>query len=309
MRSVEPTGPPLATRKLGELKLQGDQLLAAASGLVSCEDQLFVVPDDGLSLGCFERSLEHPGVARPMFADPPLPEDHAARKKAKPDMESLTAIPPGSFGFPERSLLSLGSGSTENRQRGVVLSVAGGEPRPFDLQPLYAHLRAQLPELNIEGLALQGNLLRLLQRGNGDGSPNALIDLDAPTFFRQLHERGAVGPEALRAVREVDLGSLQGVKLTFTDLAPTPDGHFLFTASAEDTSNPYDDGQVMGSVLGRLHRDGTVETMRPLDREVKVEGVDLGADGQIRLVTDADDPGRPAEVFSLDDARDFLLAR
>lgn len=300
------TGPLLATRKLGDLRLEGGHKLTAASGLVSVEDHLYVVPDDGLSLGCFDARLSSPGTPRPVFADPALPEEHAARKKLKPDLESLTGVPAGAFGVKERSLLSVGSGSTENRKRGVLVPVAGGEPLVFGMGPLYAHLQERFPELNVEGLALQGDLLRLVQRGNGQG-PNAIIDLDAAAFFRGA-QAGEVGPEALRDVRPVELGHLNGVKLSFTDIAPTPDGHFVFTASAEDTANTYDDGKVMGSVVGRMNRDGRVECLRQLDREVKVEGVDISADGQVRLVTDADDPHRAAELFSLNDSQDFLLA-
>ncbi len=298
--------PRLATHKLGELRMQGNEMLTAASGVVSLDNDLYVVPDDGLALGRFDKSLQKPGVPCPMFPDAPLPEDHAARKKAKPDLESLTLV---QGWFPERKLMSVGSGSTQNRERGVLMPVGSGESQPFDLKPLYGHLRAQFPDLNIEGLALQGNLLRLVQRGNGENSRNAIIDLDAARFFQSVQQSGSVGPEALVRTKEVELGTLDGVKLTFTDLAPTPDGHFLFTASAEDTSNPYDDGKVAGSVVGRMHRDGTIELMGRLDRDVKIEGVDISEDGQIRVVTDHDDPHRPAEVFGLNDPQEFLLAR
>ncbi len=307
VRALDLSLPRLPMRKLGELHLEGEGRLSAASGLVSLDDQLFVVPDDGLSLGCFEASLNRPGKARPVFHDAPLPEDHAERKKAKPDLESLTMVPRELSGQTGPTLLSVGSGSSERRQRGVLVPVEGGEPRPFDLTPLYQELARQLPDLNIEGVAIQGQLVRMVHRGNSAGGTNAVIDLDATRFFRSIAETGAVGPESLQSVRPVDLGQLSGVTLTFTDLAPTPDGHFLFTASAENTDNPYDDGAVLGSVLGRMDRDGTVRDLRLLEGQVKVEGVDVAADGQVRLVTDADDPHRAAEVFSLEAGRDFLI--
>lgn len=307
VRALDPSLPRLPMRKLGELRLEGDRKLSAASGLVSLEDQLFVVPDDGLSLGCFDASLSRPGKDHPVFSDSPLPEDHAARKQAKPDLESLTLVEPELSGLSGHSLLSVGSGSTERRQRGVLVSVADGESQTFDLAPLYAEFSRQLPDLNIEGVAIQGQLVRMLHRGNSAEGTNAIIDLDAARFFRSVAETRTVGPEALQSVRPVDLGELGGVKLTFTDLAPTPDGHFLFTASAENTANPYDDGAVLGSVLGRMDRDGTVRAMRLLEGQVKVEGVDVACDGQVRLVTDADDPNRAAEIFSLEAGRDFLI--
>ncbi|MCE7871647.1 hypothetical protein DYH09_14885 [bacterium CPR1] len=296
VRSLDLSLPRLSMRKLGELRMEGEGKLSAASGLVSLDDQLFVVPDDGLSLGCFETSLSRPGKARPVFRDAPLPEDHAERKKAKPDLESLTLVPSQPSGQTGPSLLSVGSGSSERRQRGVLVPVEGGEPLSFDLTPLYQELSRQLSDLNIEGVAIQGQLVRMVHRGNSAGGTNALIDLDAARFFGLIAEIGAVGPEALQSVRAVDLGELSGVKLTFTDLAPAPDGHFVFTASAENTDNPYDDGAVLGSVLGRMDRDGTVRDLRLLDGQVKVEGVDVAADGQVRLVTDAAAAGEQSEV-------------
>lgn len=285
----------------------GGEKLCAASGLVSVEEQLFVVPDDGLSLGCFDQHLEQPGIPRRLFSDAPLPHDHAQAKMLKPDQESLTLVPASYFGH--QSLLSVGSGSLANRQRGVLMPVEEGqEPQVFNLGPLYDFLRTRFPTLNIEGLALQGDLLRMLQRGNGENVPNAIIDLDAAAFFEGV-QAGTVGPEAFRSSKEVELGRLDGVRLSFTDLTPTRDGHFLFTASAEDTGNPVDDGKVAGSVIGRMNRDGTIESMRRLDREFKVEGVDIGADGKIRLVTDADSSEQAAELFTLNESQDFFLAR
>src|ERR1700752_5286310 len=46
-----------------------------------------------------------------------------------------------------------------------------------DLAPLYTALEEkEIPDLNIEGAAVSGDSLRLLQRGNGRAGVNAVID-------------------------------------------------------------------------------------------------------------------------------------
>jgi hypothetical protein len=150
-------------------------------------------------------------------------------------------------------------------------------------------------------VALGPEVVRLVHRGNARLGRNAVIDLDARGFFGAIREGRPVPAHVLRSVRTVDLGSVQSVPLTFTDLAPDPRGGYLFTASAEMTDNPYDDGQVLGSAMGRMNADGEVQEMRLFDRPVKIEGLDasLKADGgcEVRLVSDADDPSRASELF------------
>ena len=99
-----------------------------------------------------------------------LPTEHAARSKAKPDLEALTSLPPFE-GHPHGALLGLGSGSTEDCDRGFAWALGAdgsleGEPIELDLAPLYTLLRERLDALNVEGAAVMGDELWLLQRGS-----------------------------------------------------------------------------------------------------------------------------------------------
>ncbi|MGH8517665.1 MAG: DUF6910 family protein, partial [Panacagrimonas sp.] len=185
-------------------------------------------------------------------------------KPEKPDLEALAELGDG-------TLVALGSGSRPNRDRGYRIAVDGGVCE-LDLSPLYAHLRRDIPDLNIEGAALQGDhTLVLAHRGVGRGGASRLIRLDA-SLLRD--ERLAAWPAAaLRAVQGVDLGTLDGVALAFTDLAPGPDGVLYYLAAAEDTDDPYCDGHCRGSVIGRLDADGTARTLARLTPPVKAEGL------------------------------------
>jgi Family of unknown function (DUF6910) len=78
-------------------------------------------------------------------------------------------------------------------------------------------------------------------------------------------------------------------------------GPWWFTAVAEDTDDPYDDGCCAGAAVGIAEADGRLCCLHRLDRPYKVEGVDARMDGdeiRLLLVTDADDPAVPAGLFA-----------
>ena len=280
--------------------------ISAASGLVVVGTHLYVVADDELALGIFDRQSDAPGTLLPLAAGA-LPQEHAARKAAKPDCEALAVLPP-SPAFAHGALLALGSGSKPSRERAFLVPLDGagsvaGPARTIDLAPLYAPLRRQLGELNIEGAFFSAGHLTLLQRGNGGGRHNASIRFDAAAFIGWVCAGGQL-PLALGTTL-FELGDIDGVALAFTDGAALPggSGDWLFSAAAEDTSDSYDDGPCQGSVIGVVSaRDGRVVQQARLDTVCKVEGIALLAGahggGQLLLVTDADDRAEPSQLLS-----------
>ena len=271
----------------------GPKHLSAASGLCKVGDELLVVPDDGTHLLVFSPSDS--GAIFPLLSQEALPKDAEERKEAKPDFESLTRV--------GDDFLALGSGSSPARTRGVLFrysSQAGpGLPQEFDLGPLYRHLQKTIPGLNIEGLAAleEIGILRLAHRGQ----TSRLIDLDLAQTMDASRQGQPWTPEMLRAVTPLKLGLLRHVPLGITDLTPLSQGRCAFSAAAEDTEDPREDGVVTGSTVGILSAEGEVLRMASLDRPVKVEGIvaeeTLGG-LQLVLVTDADDPAVAAELFS-----------
>ncbi|HZF79466.1 MAG TPA: hypothetical protein VEZ89_06720 [Rubrivivax sp.] len=280
--------------------------ISAASGLVVVGTHLYVVADDELALGIFDRESDAPGTLLPLAAGA-LPQEHAARKAAKPDCEAL-AVLPATPAFAHGALLAMGSGSKPSRERAFVvpLDAAGriaGPSRTIDLAPLYAPLRPQLGELNIEGAFFSDGQLTLLQRGNGRGRRNASIHFEAAAFIGWVCGGGQL-PVAL-GTTAFELGEIDGVPLAFTDGTALADGSgdWLFSAAAEDTSDSYDDGPCRGSAIGLVSgRQGRVVQQARLATVCKVEGVALlpGGDGrgQLLLVTDADDRAQPSQLLS-----------
>lgn len=299
---MTPPAPPLRTRHLRDLTLdpadhpRAQPHLSAASALVCEHGRAYVVADDEHHLAVYH-DLASPGTLHRLRAGN-LPPHGRARKRRKPDLEALVALP-ASAGAPD-TLLALGSGSRANRCTGFVIALRrDGTPSPsvhaFDLTPLYRPLIARLGGLNIEGAIVRGDELVLLNRGGRDGLPNVALCLPMGALHAAMSGRGDA---AAFAVLHFELGALDGVALGFTDAAARPDGSWLFSASAEHSADSVADGPCSGSVIGQVSASGELLAMRRVAGLVKVEGLAVRPDGAaICMVTDADDPERCAQML------------
>jgi hypothetical protein len=278
--------------------------VSAASGVVCRADFVYVLGDDELSLAVFELSKATPGrLARVL--DGELPAEPAARKEAKADLEALTVLPPFE-GHPYGALLGLGSGSTPTRDRGFAWGLAAdgslaGRPMGIDLAPLYTSLRGHIEELNIEGAAVMGDQFWLLQRGNGEQGKNLVAALATADVMGSLVRERVFEAAELRELHVYELGELGGAKLTFSDASPLGGELLVFTASAESSPNTYDDGEILGSVVGTIGRDGHLRRLRTIDRAYKVEGVHAAMEAGVMTLTfvcDQDDPDAASPLLS-----------
>jgi hypothetical protein len=126
----------------------------------------------------------------------------------------------------------------------------------------------------------------------------------------RLHLRGvlealastnSLGNGAPMEVRTYDLGAIDGAPLCFTDGAALPDGSIVFTAIAEAAANSYDDGPCNGAAIGVTNSAGELRFLERVEHGYKIEGVEARVDGsrvRLRLVTDADDAGVPAQLLA-----------
>ena len=293
---------PLSVDRLRPLSLdpgshpRGQAHLSAASGLVCTLGRAYVIGDDEHHFAMF-RDRASPGeLVRVVAGD--LPAAKAARKKRKPDFETLLWLPG------DAQLLTLGSGSRRQRDRGVAIGIsANGTPhadaRPFDLAPLYEPLRARLGSINIEGAMVLDDRLMLLQRGHAGASANLAID------YRLSDMRGVVAGQVSvlhpQSMQAYELGHIDGVPLAFTDGTALPGGGWAFTAVAEASDDSYADGPFRGSAVGVVATDGTLQLLRRLAAPDKVEGIAARADAHgnaIFMVTDADDPAQASWLLS-----------
>jgi hypothetical protein len=279
--------------------------ISAASGMVVAGEFLYVIADDELHLGVFDRSGAGAGTLVRLFPGK-LPDTPADRKALKPDLEALVRLP-GFPGYPYGALLALASGSRPNRRTGVVLELDGsgrvaGEPRPYDLAPFYSSLESKFPALNVEGAVVLGDELVLFQRGSKARPESALISFPLREIIRATNpETASVLPVAASRIRIFDLGAIEGAPLSFTDGAALPDGRIVFSAVAENTEDNYLDGPCLGAAIGIIGTDGRVQTIFPLEPTEKIEGIHATVEGErisLLVVTDADDAGIPAKLLA-----------
>lgn len=278
--------------------------VSAASGLCfvpgrdGCADHWVVIADDRPDVLLFGEAPDSESRLISLLDDAPWPEAPAVRKAHKADFEAICALPDGSF-------FIVGSGSSPARKRGVLWR-SSEPPLSFDLAPLYDALAASHGDLNIEGVAVAGDLLCLLSRRIGTAGKNLLISLDLPALQAALAMGVELTSRLILRVVDValpDLPELLGVPLGFTD-ACSDDGPsgltnggatrgLWFSAAAEATDDPIADGHCTGSVIGQLDQAGNVQSLFWVDPVCKIEGLFVSTQNSVRsvwAVFDADDP-------------------
>lgn len=225
-------------------------------------------------------------------------------KKLKMDLEACTVLPDG-------RLLALGSGSSPNRESIVLLDREERIERR-QASAFYEGLRACAvfsgSELNVEGALRVGDEVLLFQRGNGAPRAgrvpvNAIGAIDLRDLMRWLDASGPV--PALQRIIPVDLGTLAGVRLGFTDAALTHDGRVAVLACAEASADALQDGTVAGCRFGYLEA-GTLRMADILLPDgspacLKLEGIESRPDApdEFDVVTDLDSPDAPAMLGRL----------
>jgi hypothetical protein len=90
----------------------------------------------------------------------------------------------------------------------------------------------------------------------------------------------------LENLRTYDLGTSDGVRLTFSDAEHLGGGRVLFSASAEDPAS----GEIRGSVLGIIEADGSARWTHLCDTDGgpfsgKIEGLTLDAKDQRKFIS------------------------
>ena len=244
---------------------------SAASGLVKVEKRFFIISDDETELFSWNEDQLR---SFPLLEDK-LPDEPKARKNAKPDFEALILW--------DGEIAAIPSLSRPNRVLAVFFNPKTEETRSMNLSGLRDVLIKEIPELNIEGAAIDGTDLILLQRGNGENAQNAIIVLEKASL-------------KIKSITEVSLGTMNDTALGFTDLFL--EGKTLyFIAVAETGKSTYDDGRFAGAILGKMDLTGKIHTTLELSLAHKPEGLWLEHD-KIFIVTDADDRTIPSGIYS-----------
>ena len=183
-------------------------------------------------------------------------------KNKKADIESSSLITKDG----RQHILLLGSSSTPGRNTAFMYSLSKSNSIESISTKKFANrlLKAGLKELNFEGLASTPNNLIIANRGHMNNPTNQLI-VTSLNFFND-QKKSAVNIINMNLEKTKAFAGVSG--LTYV---PSKD-MLLFTASTENTSDTYSDGDVGDSYFGWISNFTT-----------KLQAKEITPDGMINL--------------------------
>jgi hypothetical protein len=207
--------------------------IGSASGLFFNNDALYVIGDNSGFL--YEYNMQNQQLDQHPLIDNP---SQNIPKNIKPDFESITHY--------NDTLYIFGSGSTENRNKMIEFDLKSKTvTQKNNLVDLYAVMQnfanIKPEDFNLEGAIFDGENWFLFNRGNGISNKNTILTLHAKKLGEEF---------ALISV-DYKLPKIKGVRSSFTDAVLVED-KIYFLSAAEDTKSTYDDGEVLGSFIGRI---------------------------------------------------------
>jgi hypothetical protein len=204
--------------------------IGAASGLAFHDQKLFLISDASNYL--YEYDMEKQQLTKNVLT---LGGLENIPKKLKADFEALV--------YEEGKLYIFGSGSTPNRNKMLVVDAKSKKIiLEKDLVPLYSQMQKISgitgDDFNIEGVVHHQNTWYFFQRGNGPAGQNGIFtvgDIFENTFTI--------------AHKNFPLPKIGSIAATFTDAVVVND-KIYFLATSEDSQSVYDDGEILGSIVG-----------------------------------------------------------
>jgi hypothetical protein len=165
-------------------------------------------------------------------------------KKDKPDFESLTHF--------QDTLYIFGSGSTNKRNAMIEFDLKTRKKSTTNnLVDLYAVMQSfgnvKSEDFNLEGAIYDGENWYFFNRATRSSNKNVIFTLHA----KKLNEEFSL------LSNDYTLPKIKGVRSSFTDAILVED-KIYFLATAENTLSTYDDGEILGSLIGRID----LETMK-----------------------------------------------
>lgn len=228
--------------------------IGSASGIINKNNSLFVISDNSSFL--YEYKLDRKELSKiKLFGN----SQENIPKKDKFDFEAIT--------LKGNKIHLLGSGSTSKREKRIIYNLETKEVAEKDLSKLYKNLKETTSiaddELNIEGALFCNENWHLFQRGNGANSRNGIFKTKSLETESQIE------------FIKVPLPKIKHVETSFTD-AILVDDKIFFLATAEDTTSTYDDGEILGSLIGRMNSETfEIEFTQKISDTQKFEGLTL----------------------------------
>jgi hypothetical protein len=217
--------------KLQEFKELSD--FPSGSGIEFFNEKLYVVGDDAKDILVLDKKWRKE-TSIPLFDSAEL----RIPKKIKADLEASTIIEVNKI----PRLLLLGSGSTLNRNRAIMVNLDDHLKEEMDITGFYNQIKDDLEHVNIESSAVILGKLLMGNRGNKTSPDNTIIVTDID--FWKHPEKAEWNKVNLDLPKSA--GKLLGLSgMTYSHI----NDWLICTMSTEDTANSYDDGAIGDSYL------------------------------------------------------------
>jgi hypothetical protein len=259
--------------------------IGSASGLLFQNNTILAIGDNSSYL--YEYQTETSKLQRHPLAENP---QENTPKAFKPDFEAITQY--------ADSIYIFGSGSTENRNFMVQVDSKTKEViKTQDLTDLYLTMQSFAkiaPEdFNIEGVIYNGETWFFFNRGNGKTAKNVVFTVEGKNLVNEFQIIS----------NEYKLPKIKGVRTSFTDAILVED-KIYFLASAENSNSTYDDGEVLGSIIGRIDvKKMKIDFTQKISDTHKFEGLTLykksSNEIEFLLCEDNDTEVLEADVYKL----------
>lgn len=213
---------------------------SSGSALEFHHNVIYLIGDDSNKILCLNNGLDITSQIKLFDFD-----GDRIPKKDKPDFEACTIL--------NNQLFIFGSGSKiPQRTLLYIFDIDTHQIAIKSLQSLYENMIAtnDIQELNIEGITTINNSFLFFNRANNK-QQNKLIILDD-------FNPNDLANTALKFV-PIEIENFKGYQLGISGATYFPENDIMYlTASAEDTDNAYDDGEIVGSVLYIIHNASSV---------------------------------------------------
>lgn len=263
--------------------------IGSASGLFYNDGSLYLISDNSYMLYDYNMETKALGKTPLVGKDYTGPLENVP-KKDKADYEAMTAD--------GNDLYIFGSGSTEKRMAITQINYKVKRLQPqIDASGIYETLQSFgeiSPEnFNIEAAVNDGTLWYLFNRGNGPAAQNGIFTLDGDmqeAYFQIIYN-------------PIELPKINGAQASFTDAVKVGD-KLYFIAAAEKTTSTYADGEVSGTLIGRMDTESMeVEFTEVISLKNKFEGLTVfkETDSTIEflLCEDTDSDAAESDIYKL----------
>jgi hypothetical protein len=263
--------------------------IGSASGLFYNNGSIYLIADNSHML--YEYNIEGKTLSKTPLADKthtgPLEN---VPKKEKADYEAITTVGNDIYVF--------GSGSTPARNTIARINYKVKRLQPaLNAEDLYATMQAfgeiKPEDFNIEAAVNDGTVWYLFNRGNGPARQNGVFTVDGNIeegMFQIIYN-------------PVELPAIHGAPSGFTD-AVLVGSKLYFIAAAEKTDSTYADGEVAGTLVGRMDAESMeVEFTEVISSKNKFEGITLykqsGNTLEFLLCEDTDNDAAESDIYKL----------